>query len=160
MTDELGDKARGRAIEEEILRRARAIGNQRMEAHAIVQLATYARDEGLLDEAAAMFREGIRSDHARGETLEVAIDMGRLASTLVLMGQARDTARLLGASAALTESMGIARAWWDVKRNEETIAQLRQQLGEEELAAATEQGRRLSLEDAVALALGSETSAQ
>jgi tetratricopeptide (TPR) repeat protein len=159
VTDELGDKPRARVLDEAVLGRARAIGNQRMEAGAIVSLAFVARDEGRLDEAVSMFREGIRINHDRGQTLDLAIDFGRLASTLVLIGRAQDAGRLLGASDALADSLGITRAWWDVKRNEETVAALREVLGEAGLAAATAEGRRLSPDEAVALALGSETRA-
>lgn len=154
--DELGDRARGRALHEESLRRARAIGNARMEAGALTQLAFYARDEGRLEEAQQMYREAITIEHGRGQLLDVGIDLARLASAVVRAGRAREAAQLLGASASIAESIGSETPWWAVKRNEETIGLLWEHLSQAEFDAAVEEGRRLSLEEAVALALGSD----
>ena len=57
---ELGDRERERALQEENLRLARELGNERMEAGTLAQLAIMVRDEGRLEEAAAMLRKAIR----------------------------------------------------------------------------------------------------
>jgi tetratricopeptide (TPR) repeat protein len=156
MVDELGDRPRGRALHEDSLRRARAIGNVRMEAGALTQLALYARDEGRLEEAQTMQREAIRIEHARGQLVDVGIDLARLASMVGRAGRAHEAALLLGASASIAESIGTETPWWNVRRNEETIVLLRERLSQEEFDAAIEEGRRLTVDEAVALALGPE----
>jgi tetratricopeptide (TPR) repeat protein len=158
MTDELGDRARGQALHEDSLRRARAIGNARMEAGALTQLGFYARDEGRLEESQQLYRQAIKIEHARGQLLDVGIDLARLASAVVRAGRVHEAAQLLGASASIAESIGSETPWWAVKRNEETIALLREHLSQAEFDAAIEKGRRLTVDEAVALALGSEES--
>ena len=65
-------------------------------------------------------------------------------------------ARLLGAAAALRETTGnpMAPAYRDV--NERVIAETRAQLGEVAFTAAWEAGHALSLEQAIAYALGED----
>ena len=156
MVDELGDRARGKALHEDSLRRARAIGNARMEAGALTQLAFYARDEGRLEESQRLYRQAIKIEHARGQLQDVGMDLSRLASVVVRGGRAREAAQLLGASAPIAESIGSQTPWWAARRDEETIALLREHLSQAELDAAVEEGRRLTVDEAVALALGSE----
>ena len=158
MTEEIDGPAAARRLHEASLVRARALGNERMAAGALEQLAFYARDEGRLDEAVSMFRQALAIVYARGQLLDVAINFGRLASALVRKKDPVAAAQLLSASEALLESLGHARAWWDVRRNQETVALIEGQLSAADDAAATEQGRRMSVEQAVALAMGSSSS--
>ncbi|HUG47581.1 MAG TPA: adenylate/guanylate cyclase domain-containing protein, partial [Candidatus Limnocylindria bacterium] len=58
--DELGDAERGRAMDLELLRRARAVGNRRMEATGLDVVAGWAIDDGRADEALAMLRQALR----------------------------------------------------------------------------------------------------
>jgi predicted ATPase/class 3 adenylate cyclase len=157
--DELGDKSRARVLHEDLLRRARAIGNQRMEAAGLDPLGSYALDDGRLDEAAAMWREALRIAFDRGQMLDVAFGLARLAAAIVRMGRPLEAARLLGASVAITESVGSATRWWAARRNDETVGLVRQHLSDAEQAAATEEGRRLTLDEAVALALSQSPAA-
>jgi predicted ATPase/class 3 adenylate cyclase len=151
---DLGDKDRERALLEENLERARALKNRRLEMYAIDQLAMFARDDGRLPEAASMLREALRINHELGDRLELAINLGRLASVLALAGDADRAARLLASSEALTEQIDANTPWWAARRNEETRTIIRSQVDEEGFAAASEQGARLSFDEAVALALG------
>jgi predicted ATPase len=153
VTGELGDPEAERAIHEENLRRARTLGNRRIEAGSLAQLAIFARDEGRLQDATEMLREAIRIDHILGNVLDVAVDLGRLASVLVLAGRGDKAARLLSSSQALTEKLGAGDFWWAGRRNEQTLATIRTQLDEAAAAEAWERGRALTVDEAVSLAL-------
>jgi predicted ATPase/class 3 adenylate cyclase len=157
VTGELGDPEAERAIHEENLRRARALGNRRIEAGSLAQLALFVRDEGRLQDATEMLREAIRIDHILGNVLDIALDLGRLASVLVLAGRGGKAARLLSSSQALTEKLGAGAFWWAGRRNEQTLATIRTQLDEAAAAEAWERGRALTVDEAVSLALEAAT---
>ncbi len=76
----------------------------------------------------------------------------RFARALAVAGRAEPAALLLSGSEALREEIG-ANISWVAKMKEETLATLRPQLDEAALAELWEQGRNLSLDDAVAVAL-------
>jgi predicted ATPase len=153
VTGELGDPEAERGIHNENLRRARSLGNRRIEATSLSQLALFARDEGRLQDAAAMLREAICIEHDLGALLELAISLGRLASVLALAGSAGKAARLLSSSEALAENLGAGVPWWARKRNEQTFATVRTQLNEAAAAEALASGRALTVDEAVSFAL-------
>jgi predicted ATPase/class 3 adenylate cyclase len=153
VTGELGDVAAERAIHEENLRRARGLGNRRVEAGSLAQLAIFARDEGRLEDAIAMLRDAIRIEHGFGAVLDVAIDLGRLASVLALAGGPGAAAVLLSSSEALTQKVGAGVPWWAGRRNEQTLTIIRAQLDEAATDEAWERGRLLTVDEAVSLAL-------
>jgi non-specific serine/threonine protein kinase len=153
VTGDLGDHQAERVLIEENLIRARKLGNRRMEAGALGNLAIFARDEGRLDDAVAMTREAIRIDHRLGNLLDLAIELGRLASIVALAGRAAHAARLLASADALIEQLGANVFFWAADRNEQTRAAIRSQIDEGAFARATEEGRALSVDEAVELAL-------
>ena len=157
MVDALGDVQRAQAIHHTTIRMARQQGNIGMQAEALAQLAMIARDHGELEDATSKLRESIRLDHRRGNTLALAINLGRLSSVLCRAGDpltATAAARLLAASETLTEQLGADVPWWAGQRNAETLELLRGRLDAASLEQALEEGRRLTMDEAVALALG------
>jgi tetratricopeptide (TPR) repeat protein len=155
---ELGDFARTDALNEDSLRRARAVGNRRIEAGALVGLSWIARDEGRLEDVRMLLAEAYGIHRDLGERVEVADDLSALARVLAVAGKAGTAARLLARSAALTEEIGASQ-WWTSERNEETLTTIRLQLDDAAFAEAWEEGRRLTLDEAVALALETELDA-
>ncbi|HEV8420553.1 MAG TPA: hypothetical protein VGR13_04285 [Actinomycetota bacterium] len=161
----MGDPARERALLEEIIRRAedaRASGRwiargpvERTIAMAKANVALLERDEERFDVARDLLREAIATFHILGATMEVAINLGRLANVLALAGNGDTAARLMAKSDDLIEELGIARSWWDRERNEKTAEILRTSLAADALDEATREGRRLTPDEAVALALES-----
>ena len=71
---------------------------------------------------------------------------------LARAGRLAGAARTLSYSEALTEEIG-ANVPWVVELNEQTRAIAREQLGEASFAEAYEQGRALTADDAIAVAL-------
>jgi hypothetical protein len=79
----------------------------------------------------------------------------RFARTLAFAGRAATAAQLLSCFATLHEEVGGAEAWV-TRDKEETLTAIRAQLDEAALAEAWEQGRKLTADEAVALALEAE----
>jgi predicted ATPase/class 3 adenylate cyclase len=160
--EELGDLERARAIQEEMLRRARASGDEFLEAKALSALAQYALDEGRVDDAvlsnleeAHRIYRGRRSHHDRYWD---AILVCRFARALALEGRAAAAAQLLSCFESLVEEMraesGSALVEsWVVRMNEVTLTAIRDRLDEVAIAEAWEQGRALTADEAVALTL-------
>jgi predicted ATPase/class 3 adenylate cyclase len=83
-----------------------------------------------------------------------------LAEVLAVAGRGAQVARLLGAGAALAEARGLGGGFiggWDT---EEKVAPARAALGEEVWAAAFAAGRAMTLEEAIAEALGEVDAAE
>ena len=153
MTGELGDVEREEQLHSENLERARALGNIGLEGEALAQLGMIARDRGDLEDSVAKLREAIRLEHRIGHTLKVATDLARLASVMCRTGDALTAARLLSAAGALTEQVGARDPWWAERRNRETLELLRGALDGPTLEQALEDGRRMTADEAVALAV-------
>ncbi|HEV8054651.1 MAG TPA: hypothetical protein VGP30_07460, partial [Candidatus Limnocylindrales bacterium] len=153
VTGDLGDVAGERRLHEQNLITARSIGNAGIEAETLAQMGMLARDDGRLDEAAAMVREAVRIDHRRGMVLNLATQLGRLSSVLVRLGHPTTAGRLIASSQALTEQVGADVAWWARRRNDETISMIRSKLDNDAAERAFSDGRLLTVDEAVALAL-------
>jgi hypothetical protein len=153
MTEELGDKESALRMHQENLRRARAVSNPRMESVTLYNIARFARDEGRFLDAMEMTDEAYRIVRDLGEN-EVADGISRLASLLAHAGQAEPAVRILAASEALREELGVRRSWV-LERNEDTLARVRSELDEAAFAEAWEQGRRLTADEAAAVAVAS-----
>jgi predicted ATPase len=156
MTGELGDPEREEQIHLENFRMARELGDIGLQAEALAQLSFFARDRGDFDDAKAKLREAIALDRRRGNTLNVAIHLARLASVLCRAGDPLTAARLLSSSDELTEQIGAEVPWWAARRNDETMELLRSALDDAALNGELEAGKRMTLDEAVALALARE----
>jgi len=149
------DRERARSLYEDNLRQARATGNERIEARTLGGLATIAVDEGRIGDALSMLKQSLRIDHDLGERNEVARDLFRIAHALAAEGRAGTAARLLSSSEALREELGGTFPAGAATRNEQALSAIRTQLDEGAFAEAWEQGRALTVDEAVALAFDS-----
>lgn len=157
MCRELDDRERSRALTEVTLRRARAAGNRRVEALSLGALAMLAVDEGRVQDALTGLREAYRIDRVHGYRHELALDLCRFARALTRAGRWGSAARLIAKGETLREETGESLGSWAVIEAKlgETLAAIRAQLDDAAFAEAWEQGRALSLDDALALALDS-----
>ena len=154
MCGELGDAERDRALHEENLVRARALGNERMEAVSLSVLASFVREDGRIEEALSMLNEAYLIARDLGDRVESADILSRFADILASAQRPTTAAHLLSCSETLRDEFGTERSWV-ASRNEETLARIGAQLDEAAFAQAWEQGRALTPDDAVALALES-----
>ena len=152
--EEIGDPARARELYEDGLRRARAQANVRMEARLLGGLAIVAVDEGRAEEARSLLKENfpmyLELDDLRG----TGENLCRCAHALAAVGEEVTAAQLLGGSEAVFEAIGASPPWL-ARMNEQTLAAIREQLAEPAFAEARDQGRALTVDEAVALALES-----
>ena len=88
-------------------------------------------------------------DRFREETGEAADD-----HRLAFAGKADTAARVLAAGETLYEEMGATPMGWLKRGNDEALTLIRAQLDEDAFTDAYEQGRTLTADEAVTLALG------
>ena len=151
MCEELGEHERARMLHEENLRRARAGSNKRMEEVTLHNLARFARDEGRFDDAIALHDEAYRIARELDQPVDISDSISRFAATLAHAGKAEVAVCVLSCSESLREELGVRRSWV-LERNEETLAIVRSHLDEVAFAKAWEEGRRLTADEAAALA--------
>jgi hypothetical protein len=156
--EELGAVERARQIQEDILHRARATGDEALEAKALAVLAMYSLENERVDEvvvsrlAAAhrIYRE--RRNHP--DRYWHAILLSRFARALALRDRGAAAAKLLACYRAHLEELSVAdEERWVVRMNERTLAAIEARLDEASIADAAEEGRNLTADEAVELAL-------
>jgi predicted ATPase/class 3 adenylate cyclase len=152
--DQLGERERGRALVEENLRQARALGSKRIEAYSLASLAMQALRDGRFQDALTLLKESIRIHLDRAVAWDIAYDLQRFGRILAAAGRAETAARLLSSGEAQLEEAGWNRAL-DIVEREEALADIRAQLDEAVIGEAWEEGRKLTVDEAVALALDS-----
>lgn len=154
ISSQLGDLGGARVLHEGVVRGARLTGNERMEALSLGGLAAITTEEGRPDEAVAMLSASLPIWHRLGDRHMVARELLRFARALAAERRAERAALLLSCSEALHEEIAAREAWRPAEV-ERTLAMIRAHLDEAAVAAAWEQGRKLTIEEAVALALES-----
>ncbi len=152
---DLGDVPKARALHQEVISRARLVGNKRITQMSLGALAEYALNEGLVGEAVALLDEAYEINRELGEHAEIAVNLARFALALALASRSRAAAELLGASQRLHDDAGANVYPWVAKMNEETRTRIADEIDDETFSAAFERGRRMSADAAVALARSS-----
>jgi predicted ATPase/class 3 adenylate cyclase len=148
---QLGEFEAARALHEENLVQARMLPNERIQARSLAQLAVVAVDQGRIEEAFSLLNEAYRIDRDVGEAVEIALDLCRLARALAFARRPGPAARVLSRAEALREEIGATFRLWALEMNEETLGTIRAQLDETAFTRAWEEGRRLTVDEAVAL---------
>ena len=149
---ENSDVEHARSLHEENLRIARETSNPRIEASTLGALATIALDEGRLDDALAMLRESLHLHQGLGDSLDTVTDLCRTAVALTHARKPAAAVQILASFEGLRQDVG-AHATSLAEMNDETLTAIRAQLDTETVAEAWEQGRQLTSEGALALAL-------
>ena len=148
-----GDAAAAEALYAESLSLLRAIGDTRGVTYALAHLGTVAHARGDESTAAARFTESLPLQRALGDIRGVAASLEGLAAVAGAEARPARAARLLGAAGQLREAIGAPLPPDRHAEYERTVTAARALLGEEAFAAAFEEGRALSVDAAVALAL-------
>ncbi len=150
----LGDTDRCRGLYEDALRRARAAGDSTMQSLVLYQLSGLAVRQGQARDIVPILKEAYRLDRETGDRWRLALTACRLAWVLASLGRASAAARLLSSGKAWLDEMGGATSFRAVE-DEEILTLVREQLDDAAFTEAWEEGRKLTADHAVALALDS-----
>jgi len=111
---------------------------------------------GRLGEAERDLRQALHEGFEIGSVQVVFTCLGSLAALASDADNPSRAARLMGAEAAIGEEIGVVLAGAELTLHERTAASVRAALGDDAFALELEQGRRLSLDEAVEYALGDD----
>jgi predicted ATPase/class 3 adenylate cyclase len=151
----LGDRKRALNLAEENLRRARASGDKTMEMTALGGLGFYAVDAGRVEEAVPLLVEsiGIWRTTGGGDLDEIGLYVSSVARLAASKGQTDTAVRLISATRAVNDESGAVEPSYTADLNEGTLAMAHGALDDSAFDKAWEQGAKMTLDDAVALAL-------
>jgi len=147
-----GDNRRAREVHEENLRIAREAANPRIEATTLATLAVLTADDGRLADALPMLRRSLSIHRELGDVLDTSLDLCRCAYVLSRAGRLDVAARLLFAVDRLGDAVG-ARRTWVARTNEQARVAIEQHLDPTVVDAARKDADRMTLDDALALAI-------
>jgi tetratricopeptide (TPR) repeat protein len=154
MYEELGERDQALTLYTENLDHSRAHGHRRIEARSLGVLAEIAADEGRLDEARDLLLASFRIDQELGNVPFMTVDLVRFAAVYIRDGEAEVAARLIGRAVAGFEEIGFSLESWMTRELNQATEAAQAQLDQASFTAAWEAGARMSLDDAIALALG------
>jgi predicted ATPase len=149
---ESGDLERARALYEDGLHRARMLGSRSAEAALLGSLAWLAVTQSRVRDALLLLQESLDIKRELGDRSEIAIGLCSAARALTAVGRVETATRLLSCFEALAEETGGGERWV-MRMNEGTLATIRTELDEVAFAEEWELGRKLTVDEAVALAL-------
>jgi tetratricopeptide (TPR) repeat protein len=156
MHEELGEKERAWALYEHNLSWARALGNKPLEARALGAVASMALDQGRAGDAVSLLKDVLRIDRDNGVPFQTSIDLTRYARAVAFAGgKDADAAKLLSCAEAVRQEMGAGGMPYLVRNHDEALAIIRGRLNDDVFAEAWQEGRKLTVDEAVSLALGS-----
>jgi predicted ATPase len=154
--ESLGDIDRAREIQHENLRRAHARGDVFVESRSLAVLAQYHLDAGEVEPAVPLLEESHRVGRDRRgipDRFAQVILVCRFALALALTGEAEAAIRLLSCADARFEDLEVIEERWVVRMNDRTRELIGTTVDEETTARANEEGRKLTVDEAVTLAL-------
>jgi tetratricopeptide (TPR) repeat protein len=155
MLYELGDRPGARELHEANLERIREAGNRSLEATTVGALASYAAEDGRVEEALSLAAETLRLYLELNDRKGAAHQLCRCAAALAAAGRPDTATQLLACSDVLHEELGATMLPHLVVENEKTLARIHAALDDAAFAEAWEVGRKLDADGAVALALDS-----
>jgi non-specific serine/threonine protein kinase len=154
-----GDPAAAQGYQERALAIQRDLGDKRGMAFSLRELARLRGARGDLAAGCAHLAECMEILRALGDRQGVAVAMEACAGLAAAAGQVERALRLAGVAAAIREAIGSPISAADAEGLESSLAAARASLGEEGSARALEAGKRLTLEQAVELAVEAGSSA-
>jgi predicted ATPase/class 3 adenylate cyclase len=155
----LGDYERARVLAEEALAMSREQGNTLFIFVALNNLGLAVRESGDHKRAASLLREALALGWEIGDKLGAIEALEGMAGLAGALGEDRRAARLWGVAQAWREATGAHLANTDYELHEPHLDATRLRLGEAAWGEALAEGRAMTLERAVAYALGEEEEA-
>jgi tetratricopeptide (TPR) repeat protein len=148
-----GDYETAKRRYEESLVIFQELGDKANIALSLSNLGNVAKDQGDYGTALTLHEESLTIQRELGDVLATACSLEDFAGLAVRQGQYERAVRLLGAVEALAATLGRTSPSGDSSEVERTVAIAQAALSEERFAAAWEEGRAMTLEQAVAYAL-------
>lgn len=150
-----GDYAQAHTYLVEAVASQRLIGDKWMLGNSLVNLGNALR--GLGDYAAAypLYQESLQINRELGDRWMLAYLLESIGGLLSLQGGGVRALHLAGAAATLREMLKTPLSATEQSQLDQTLEPARQQVGDADATAAWQAGRALSLEQAMAEALGS-----
>ena len=148
-----GDDDSALAAYEEGLELARAAGDRTHEAMLVGNLSFIAEHRGDYEEAWRLCVEAVRLSWALGRRMVLAATMAQMGGASLGLGRPERGAVLMGASDEAMRRLGVDPSPGDTPELDRVAAALRAELGDERLEELLAEGARLSLDEAVELAL-------
>ncbi len=155
----LGEDAAARPLYDEALAICRQLGHKYAIANILINLAAADYGEGNYTAAHSHFTEGLRMARESGDTMvgdkiAISYSLDGLAALAVLRGETELAAKLAGATEHLRESINYHIEPAERRFRNSYLTSLRTALSADEFSRAYGQGRKLKLDEGVALALG------
>jgi non-specific serine/threonine protein kinase len=151
--EELGDTERFWLLTEENLEHSRAHGHRRIEARSLGALAERAGNEGRLDDARDLLVQSLSIDRELGNVPFVSLDLVRFAVIHTQEGSPKRAARLIARAVAVFNEIGLVLESWMTREVDDATTAVRAELDDDSFDAAWEEGAKMSLDEAVELAL-------
>jgi tetratricopeptide (TPR) repeat protein len=124
--------------------------------HVLGLLGHLEREAGDYARAMTFYQESLRLRQERGDMLTIACSLEDFAGLAERQGQPERAVRLLGAAEAVCETIGRTPPAGHAPEYERTVDAAHAALSEEAFAAAWEEGRTMTIDQAVGYALGPE----
>ncbi len=132
---------------------SKQMGNKRMVYSSRSELAHILREHGLLDEAYEIYKEALPGWKDLGHRAAIAHELECIAYILIRREEPDRAARLFGAAENLREIIDTEMTSIERKEYEKEVAALRDMLGENEFKRTWGEGRALTMEQAIHLAV-------
>jgi predicted ATPase/DNA-binding XRE family transcriptional regulator len=152
-----GDYAGARALYDEALTTFREVGDKVILATTLARLGQVAHHEGDAVQAREFYAHSLLIRRELGHRPMLALSLLSLAGVAATSRQPQRGARLLGAAKALFESGGAAVDMANRAEYDRCLAIVQAQLDEAAFVTACAAGQAMTLEQAVAYALGEES---
>jgi tetratricopeptide (TPR) repeat protein len=153
VASEQGDYAYARSLFKESLLIQRELGDKGRIALSLLNLGQVVYAQGDYADARALFEESLAIRRELGDKKGIAYSLEAFASLAAKEQTAERSARLWGAAAALREALGSPLSPHEHERYDREVGAARETLGANAFAAAWEEGRAMSWEQAVFYAM-------
>ncbi|HEX6480100.1 MAG TPA: tetratricopeptide repeat protein [Ktedonobacteraceae bacterium] len=147
---EQGDDAQAARLCEESLALRREMGDKGGSAHTLLMLGRVALSGHQYQQADTYYKESLALCQDLGEKEGIALALEGLAGIAAALGQASSAAKLVGRAETLRDATDVALSPLDRAFNERTLASIRARLAEHVFQTERDQGRALTLEQALA----------
>ena len=153
-----GDYQQAQKYHDESLLLRREIGDKSGIASTLINLGSIVYDHGDYKQAQKFYEESLFLAREIGDNLSIAYCIEGFAGIASIQKRSSQVILLLGATETAFQSLGFVREKDDLIQHERIIKILHEQLSEEEYSKYWEEGKKLTLEQAVELALKKDNS--